>query len=60
MKPLRLLTIPELEARAVAIEDSLSDMVIFPDMDGQRAHEPAKLLRERAQVLDTINRRLAG
>lgn len=54
------LTIPELEARAVAIEASLSDMVIFEDMNGQRAHEPAKLLRERAKLLDTLNRRIAG
>lgn len=60
MHHLALLTAVELEARAVAIEASLSDMVIFEDMNGQRAHEPAKLLRERAVLLDTLNRRMAG
>lgn len=45
MRHLTLFTTPELEARAVAIAASLDDMVIFPDMDGRSAHEPAKLLR---------------
>lgn len=55
-----LMTTPELEARAAAIVLSIADMVIFEDIDGRSAHEPAKLLRERAQLLDALGRRLAG